>query len=105
MRLTGTPGIERLMNNQPSIPAPLAFRETGTGPTVLLVHGWLVSGRSWERLEPGLDGFRLVLPDLPGSGETPPDPAADSLAERVSRLAALCEMLDIRDAHLVGHSM
>lgn len=93
------------MNNQPSIPAPLAFREAGTGPTVLLVHGWLVSGRSWEWLEPGLDGFRLILPDLPGSGETPPDPAGDSLAERVSRLGALCEMLDIRDAHLVGHSM
>ncbi|HEX7047866.1 MAG TPA: alpha/beta hydrolase [Gammaproteobacteria bacterium] len=93
-----------MQNPQPRLPTPLEFRRSGSGPAVLLVHGWMVSGRIWDRLLPLLPDFSLILPDLPGSGTTPAsgDVTLDNL---LVALAAFCETQDLQDAHLVGHSM
>jgi pimeloyl-ACP methyl ester carboxylesterase len=54
--------------------AQLAYRETGSGRPLILLHGFLGTGSSW--LEPGPadtlveQGYRLVLPDLRGHGES-----------------------------------
>lgn len=93
------------MTNQLPQHSNLQFRECGTGPAVLLVHGWMVSGRAWDRLLPALPGYRVVVPDLPGCGETPADPAGTTLDGLVARLAAFCDMLDLDAVRLVGHSM
>lgn len=85
---------------------PIRYRATGTGPTVMLVHGWMVSGRVWHRLLPLLHDFRVIVPDLRGSGASAALASGSvTLADHVTDLAALLETLDIRDAHLVGHSM
>lgn len=52
----------------------VAVERRGTGPPLLLVHG--IGGPAmWERAVPVLaDSFDVVLPHLPGFGESPPPP-------------------------------
>lgn len=54
----------------------LAWQETGSGPTLVLLHGWSLSGWAFSELAGYLGDFRLLLPDLPGHGNSSPPPAA-----------------------------
>jgi pimeloyl-ACP methyl ester carboxylesterase len=84
----------------------LAYREEGSGPPVVLVHGSPGDGRSWARVTPHLRGrFRLLLPDLPGSGQS--DGLADGAAGRAAaKGAAVATLVDSCDVPVVlaGHS-
>ena len=57
----------------------LAWREHGSGPPLVLLHGWSLSGLVFAELAEELTGFRLLLPDLPGHGASSP-PATASLS-------------------------
>jgi pimeloyl-ACP methyl ester carboxylesterase len=70
--------------------AQLAYREIGSGRPLILLHGFLGTGSYWLEQGPAdplvEQGFRLVLPDLRGHGEStrshdphlyPPDVLAD----------------------------
>jgi haloalkane dehalogenase len=47
----------------------IAYREAGSGPPVLLLHGWPTSSFLWrEVMEPIARANRVVAPDLPGFG-------------------------------------
>jgi pimeloyl-ACP methyl ester carboxylesterase len=51
--------------------ARVAYRETGTGPPLVLLHSLGLSHREWEPVVASLSGrFRLVLPDLPLHGDS-----------------------------------
>lgn len=51
----------------------ISILEGGSGPTVLLLHGLMHSGRRWGNLiELFSNAFRLYAPDLPGFGYSPP---------------------------------
>jgi pimeloyl-ACP methyl ester carboxylesterase len=51
--------------------ARVAYRETGTGPGLLLLHSLGLSHREWEPVvEPLATRFRVVLPDLPLHGDS-----------------------------------
>ncbi len=54
----------------------LAWRETGSGPPLVLLHGWSLSGAAFAGLDEQLPGFRLLCPDLPGHGASSPVSAA-----------------------------
>ena len=61
--------------------AGLAYREsapsgTAKGDPVLCVHGFPESSYMWQRLLPALAGagYRAIAPDLPGFGDSAPDP-------------------------------
>lgn len=45
-------------------------------PVIVLLHGWPLDRRIWSELTSRLagSGFRVVCPDLPGFGESPPLP-------------------------------
>jgi haloacetate dehalogenase len=54
----------------------VAYRRTGSGSPVVLLHGYPQSGRCWHRVAPGLAAeHTVVVPDLRGYGRssTPPD--------------------------------
>jgi pimeloyl-[acyl-carrier protein] methyl ester esterase len=64
----------------------LAWSEAGNGPPLVLLHGWSLSGAAFSELAAMLDGFRVLLPDLPGHGHSSPPAAATlpSLADDIS---------------------
>jgi pimeloyl-ACP methyl ester carboxylesterase len=74
---------------------------------VLALHGWLDNAASFNALQPGLQGVRLVALDLMGHGFSDHRPACmpyyiwDNLAEVV----AVADELGWQRFHLLGHSM
>jgi magnesium chelatase accessory protein len=78
----------------------LRYFAGGQGPTVLLLHGF--GGAAWNYAEvvPLLAGRRLVVPDLPGHGGSPPLPAP-SMAAFADAVAGLLD----EPAGVLGHSM
>jgi pimeloyl-ACP methyl ester carboxylesterase len=50
---------------------PTAVLEGGDGPPIVLLHGPIANGLHWRRVIPMLTArHRVVVPDLPGQGET-----------------------------------
>jgi pimeloyl-ACP methyl ester carboxylesterase len=85
----------------------LHVAECGTGPLVLLCHGWPELWYSWRHQLPALAaaGFRAVAPDMRGFGRTtaPDDIAAYSILHTVGDMVALVEALGETRAVIVGH--
>jgi pimeloyl-ACP methyl ester carboxylesterase len=51
--------------------ARIAWRSTGSGPPLLLIHGWPLTSYSFRKILPHLERhFTCYLPDTPGLGET-----------------------------------
>ena len=69
--------------------ARIAYRETGTGPALALLHSLGLSHREWEPVVAELSSrFRVVLPDLPLHGDSedrPRHPYTRGLARRGDR--------------------
>lgn len=82
----------------------LAYRRTGSGPLVLLLHGAFVDGRSWQRQMTGLPGRTVVAWDAPGCGASSDPPPQASLADYADDAARLVAALGLGAAHLVGLS-
>jgi pimeloyl-ACP methyl ester carboxylesterase len=81
-------------------PAPLATTSTGEGPPVWLVGGQIADPvRTWSRLAPLEQRWRLVSVHRPGYGSSPAAGRSDWVAEG-ERLAETIE----GEPHLVGHS-
>ncbi|WP_326672603.1 alpha/beta fold hydrolase [Streptomyces sp. NBC_01257] len=81
--------------------------EQGTGPLVLLVHGFPESWFSWRRQLPALAaaGYRAVAVDVRGYGRSsrPADVAAYRMLELVEDNVAVVEALGESGAVIVGH--
>lgn len=86
----------------------ITYRVTGSGPDIVLVHGWLSSGRMWEGLMAHLaPKYRLWAIDLIGFGNSTTDDEQVQLniEAQVSMIVAFCEALNIRPFAVIGHSM
>jgi non-heme chloroperoxidase len=85
----------------------LYYEDHGTGKPVILIHGWPLSGRSWEKQVPVLldAGYRVITYDRRGFGDSSKPVSGyeyDTLAEDLHKLVT---KLDLRDFALVGFSM
>lgn len=81
--------------------------EHGRTPTLLCVHGFPDLWYGWRnQISPWCQaGYRVVVPDMLGYGETdrPQDPAEYTMRKLCDDLAALLDLLDVRKAVLIGH--
>jgi pimeloyl-ACP methyl ester carboxylesterase len=79
--------------------------DRGGGRPLLLLHGWGVSSELFAPILAGLEpGRRLIVPDLPGFGATPPPDAPWSVHEYAAWCVALLDRLGIEHCDLIGHS-
>ena len=85
----------------------LHYEDQGTGSPVVLIHGWPLSGRSWESQVPALvdAGYRVITYDRRGFGSSSQPWDGYDYDTFAADLSALLEHLDIHDATLVGFSM
>ncbi len=83
------------------------FEVSGTGPDLLLLHGWASSRRLWRRVVPTLaPTFRCWSVDLPGFGQAPALGARSGDVRAYSEwLGAFCDGHGIERCGVVGHSM
>jgi pimeloyl-ACP methyl ester carboxylesterase len=73
-------------------------------PGFVLIHGAMLGGWIWERLEPLLNGPALAV-DLPGRGSRPADLARVTLRDAVDSVLSDVEELDSDRVVLVAHSL
>jgi haloalkane dehalogenase len=83
----------------------VAHRKIGSGPDVLFVHGWPVSGATFRRLLPDLvDHVTCHVIDLPGAGssrftaETPM-----SIDQHITSVRRVVDLLGLEHVAVVGH--
>ena len=88
-------------------PIELYFEDHGAGAPVVLVHGWPLSGRSWEAQVGPLvaAGHRVITYDRRGFGWSSQPWEGYDYDTFTADLHALVEHLDLRDITLVGFSM
>ena len=85
----------------------LYFEDHGSGPPVVLVHGYPLNGRSWERQERVLlaAGYRVINYDRRGFGLSSQPTIGYDYDTFAADLNALLERLALDDVVLVGFSM
>ncbi len=88
-------------------PVELHYEDYGTGRPIVLIHGWPLSGRSWEAQVPALvdAGHRVITYDRRGFGQSSQPGEGYDYDTFTADLRALLERLDLRDVTLVGFSM
>ncbi|WP_432821576.1 alpha/beta fold hydrolase [Trichloromonas sp.] len=85
----------------------IAYDDVGTGPAVVLIHGFPFDRRMWQPQVADLvdAGYRIILPDLRGFGESQIPESAWSLATLATDVVELLNYLGIGRAAFCGASM
>ena len=85
----------------------LVYLKGGKGETILFVHGFGADKDSWATFLPSFSGsYRLIVPDLPGFGESSaPDTASYDIPSQVKNLAQFIDTEGLDSFHLIGVSM
>src|SRR5712691_6041044 len=88
-------------------PIELYYEDHVTGLPVVLIHGYPLSGRAWEKQVPMLleAGHRVITYDRRGFGKSSQAACGYDYDTFANDLHILMETLALRNATLVGHSM
>src|SRR5580692_5164685 len=83
------------------------YEDHGTGQPVVLIHGYPLSGRGWDKQVPALldAGYRVITYDRRGFGKSSQPTTGYDYDTFAADLSTLLEHLDLADAVLAGHSM
>ena len=85
----------------------LHYEDHGSGRPVVLIHGFPLSGRAWERQERALlaAGRRVITYDRRGFGQSSQPTTGYDYDTFAADLDKLLTTLDLHDVDLAGHSM
>jgi non-heme chloroperoxidase len=85
----------------------LYYEDHGSGAPVVLIHGYPLSGRAWDKQLPVLleAGHRVITYDRRGFGQSSQPTFGYDYDTFATDLSVLMDELDLHDATLVGHSM
>lgn len=87
------------------MPLSLAFREFGSGPPLVILHGLFGSARNWQSMAERLAGqYRVFVCDLRNHGDSPWAPSM-RFEEMADDLEALIEEKGLAPATVLGHSV
>ena len=80
--------------------------DRGRGPAVVLLHAFPLSGEMWRpQIDALADRFRVLAPDLPGFGRSPPARGPVSMASFAELSLGLLDAVGVPEAAVVGLSM
>lgn len=78
----------------------------GDGPAMVLLHGYTDSHRSFDLLRPHLPGnWRIIAPTARGHGQSDKPEATYELSDMAADVRDLLNVLGVKRAVIVGHSM
>lgn len=78
----------------------------GTGEPLLMIHGLGSSGADWALQVAALEQrFRIIVPDLPGSGHSPPPSEQYTIEGFATALWSLLDHLQVPQANIIGFSL
>lgn len=84
----------------------ISYRKFGKGPAIILIHGFPENGSLWHNIWPELlADFTVIVPDLPGTGDSSFTGDDISIEELASSINLILEQEEIHTAIIVGHSM
>jgi abhydrolase domain-containing protein 6 len=84
----------------------IVYLEGGKGETIVLLHGFGGSKDDWPLFARHLKGFHLVIPDIPGFGESSQVPTDSySFESQIRRIDRFMVVLKLDQFHLAGNSM
>jgi non-heme chloroperoxidase len=85
----------------------LYYEDHGSGPTVVLIHGWPVDSRSWEPQVHSLlaAGYRVITYDRRGFGKSSRPAAGYDFNTLADDLDTFLTQLDLSEVTLVGFSL
>jgi non-heme chloroperoxidase len=85
----------------------LYYEDHGTGAPIVLIHGYPLSGRAWDKQLPMLleAGRRVITYDRRGFGKSSQPAGGYDYDTFAQDFATIMDELDLTDAVIVGHSM
>lgn len=84
----------------------LFYEDHGSGPALVLLHGYPLDHTIWEGVVPGLASrCRVISPDLRGHGRSPAPEGVYTMRLLAKDVAALLDELGLEQVVLAGHSM
>jgi non-heme chloroperoxidase len=85
----------------------LYYEDHGTGQPVVLIHGYPLDGRSWEKQTAALlkSGYRVISYDRRGFGQSSQPTVGYDYDTFAADLKVVLDTLDLNDVVLVGFSM
>jgi pimeloyl-ACP methyl ester carboxylesterase len=82
------------------------YLDTGRGNTIVLLHGFGENSEIWNRQVAALaKDYRLIVPDLPGSGKSTMLSIPATIDAYASAIHALLDHLSVDHCIILGHSM
>ncbi|MCX8563022.1 alpha/beta hydrolase [Mycolicibacterium mucogenicum] len=95
------------VGHENTTPIELHYEDHGAGQPVVLIHGYPLDGRSWEKQERALleAGYRVITYDRRGFGRSSQPAVGFDYDTFADDLATVLATLDLADVVLVGFSM
>ena len=86
--------------------AKIFYTKKGNGPAVMFLHGFGEDSSIWKNIEQNFSDYLLIIPDLPGSGESALlDQEKVTLSDFADCMADILAIEKIDCVHFIGHSM
>ena len=83
----------------------IEYTEAGSGTPLLLLHGWGCNNGHWAPIVAALqEKYHLIVPDIPGFGQSDEPPADWGTAQFADLMAAFMQKLGLEHPAIAGHS-
>jgi len=83
-----------------------SYDDVGSGDPMILLHGLLMDRTMWDYQVEAFRGTnRVVTVDLPGHGESPPQPIGFTAWDAARAMGAFADAIELGPAVWIGHSM
>ncbi|MBI9033661.1 MAG: alpha/beta hydrolase [Bacteroidales bacterium] len=84
----------------------ISYKLSGTGPALVLLHGFIESKEIWNDFESGMESdFTLISIDLPGHGQTDTFFDEHSMEFMADAVKEVLDIEGIKQCAITGHSM